>query len=139
MGFKGEYDKEAGTIDISGAGMSLDTLDGALKWMEGVRREMAHRQMVDDGGIRWEFRHGDAPTAQLMRGKKSWMRPFKLVPIRPRRANKCAACKATIDAGTSCWRQAPGAWSGHSHDRFCERCVSRGAAPCPPKLRLVVS
>lgn len=138
MGFQGQFDKEAGTVEVSGAGMDLGELDRALKWMMGIRRFLAHRRLMDDGGRRWEFQRGTVPTAQLMRGKEVFVRPFPLVAIRPRRARKCEACGVAIEASSACWRPAPGSWSGHSHDRFCDRCVERGAAPRPPTLRLVV-
>ncbi len=138
MGFEGKFDREAGTLEVSGAGMDLESLNRALKWMDGVRQFLEHRQMMDDGGHRWEFQRGTVPTAQLMRGKESWMEPIPLVTIRPRRIRKCAACGLEIAASSPCWRPAPGSWSGHSRDRFCERCVERGAAPRPPTLRLVV-
>lgn len=138
MGFEGKFDREAGTLWVSGAGMDLKSLDSALEWMEEIRRHLSYRQMMDDGGHRWEFQRGTVPTAQLMRGKQVWVRPFKLASIRPRKTQKCAACNAAIEAGTACWKQAPGTWSGHSHARFCDRCVERGAAPRRPRLRLVM-
>lgn len=138
MGFEGKFDRESGTVEVSGAGMDLGSLNRALKWMMGIQQFLAHRQLMDDGGIRWEFQRGTEPTARLMRGKQSWMQPFPLVIIRPRKAKKCAACSAEIEAGTPCWRQRSGSWSGHSRDRFCAPCVERGTAPRPPRLRLVV-
>ncbi len=138
MGFEGKFDKETETLEVSGAGMDIGELDRALKWMMGIRRFLDHRRIMDNGGHRWEFQRGIVPMAQLMRGKEVWVRPFPLVPIKPRRARKCTACGVDIEASAACWRPAPGSWSGHSRDRFCERCVERGAAPRPPTLRLVV-
>lgn len=138
MGFEGKFDREAGTLAVSGSGMDLELIEGALEWMQGVQRFLAHRQLMDDGGYHWEFERGVVPTAQWMRGKVVSTRAFPLVTIRPRRARECTACGIGIEARTRCWRAASGCWSGHSHDRFCERCVERGAAPRPPTLRLVV-
>lgn len=138
MGFDGKFDEETGTVYVSGAGMDLESLGRAIKWMNGVRQFLTHRQMVDDGGIRWEFQRGDVPTARYVKGKVTWVQPFPLVLFRPRKPRKCASCGIDIEASESCWKAAPGGWSGHSRDRFCARCVERGAAPRPPKLRLVV-
>lgn len=38
MGFQGKFDEEAGTIEVSGAGMDLELLDRAIRWMQRVQQ-----------------------------------------------------------------------------------------------------
>lgn len=138
MGFKGKFDRESGLVEVSGTEMELESVDHVIKWLKDVSGWLNHQKMVENGGWRWEFRRGEKPTARMMKGLRVWAQEFELVTIRPRKRRKCAACDAEIEAGTACWRQSPGLYRGHSHDRFCQRCVERGAAPRPPKLRLVM-
>lgn len=142
MTFEGHFDEESRTVSMKGADMELESVDHAIKWLTTVRRWIQHKQVVEDGGHRWEFRRGnrvgDEPTATLMKGREVWVREFDLVTIKPwKRVHKCTACGLEIEIGTVCWRQKPGSYHGHSHDRFCDRCVERGAAPRAPKLTVI--
>lgn len=43
----------------------------------------------------------------------------------------------TIPPGSMAWRQKPGAYTGHSHVRFCSICVERGGPPPAPELSIL--
>lgn len=136
---KGTYDENSETVTLEVGTLNLRGLKKLIAWLMQVQHAMIHAKVQADGGIRWEFRrgHADAPMAMRMHGKAQ-MVDLRLVTIRPRRMQKCAACNQPIEGGTTCWRPKAGQYSGHSRDRFCDRCVQSGGAPKRPKLQLIM-
>jgi len=138
--FHGNIDYETGTVSFGGVGLDFKEFSDAFAWLSRVHRWMVEADIEARGGNRWEFApavDGALPIATLMRGG-TLVASLHIVRITPRRHSRCASCGMVLEPGVSCWKQGPGQHSGHSADRFCERCVEDGCARRAPKLQLVM-
>lgn len=134
MSVRGRLDKEACKISIEGSDMDLDEIEGVVEWLNGVLTWMKRKKVREDGGRRWTFTR--LPSARHMVGAKQSRPDVPLVQVKPRKDAECACCRRIVRLETM-WKQAPGAWSGHSRLRFCDQCVSRGGAAAPPELKVI--